>query len=177
MCGKLRLAKTTTYGVNMSAFKPFFVGCIFASVLVGGVHAQGMTSLVCQGSGSVLESKVSNSMEYDQKSHSYTKSTSRSSTGHLPISGSVNVEISGSSVRLKLPHEMVPPMNSEESGWFTLVDTFVGDKEITGTLHLNFANKPKVRVDRMTGQISIANGLEDFSGNCNKIDTNSGPKF
>lgn len=141
------------------------------------INAQVVTALLCQGSGSVLESKVSNGMEYDEKAHSYTKMTSTSTTDHRSFSGSANVEISGSTVRMKLPHEIVPPLNKAQDGWFTLENTFIGDKEITGILHLNVFNKPKVRIDRITGQLSLSSGFQDFNGNCNKVDFSSGPKF
>lgn len=38
-------------------------------------------------------------------------------------------------------------------------------------------NRAKVRIDRMTGQLTVANVFGDFDGTCNKVDTNSGPKF
>jgi hypothetical protein len=140
-------------------------------------YAQNTTALLCQGSGSVLESRVSNGMEYDNKTHSYDKSTNNSTTGRRPFNGAVNVEIAAGSVRMRLPHEITPALNSARDGWFTLNDVFVGEKEITGTLKLNTVNRAKVRIDRMTGQLSLASGFEDFDGACNKVDTNSGPKF
>jgi hypothetical protein len=140
-------------------------------------HAQNTTALLCQGSGSVLESQVSNGMEYDNKTHSYNKSTSSSTTAHRAFSGAANVEISGNGVRMQLPHELVPGINNARDGWFTLDDVFVGEKEITGTLKLNMVNRPKVRIDRMTGQLTLASGLETFNGACNKVDATAGPKF
>ena len=153
------------------------LGVVFASLGVGPAYAQGPTALLCQGSGSVLDSQLANAMEYDNKTHTYTKSTNSSTMVHRPFSGSANVEIAGSTVRMKLPHELVPRISSPQEGWFTLEEVFVGDREITGTLHLNAFNKPKVRIDRMTGQLSLASGFQDFNGNCTKVDTSSGPKF
>ena len=134
-------------------------------------------TLLCQGSGSVLNFQTENGSVYDYKTQSLTKSTSRTTTTHRPFSGSANVEIDGGSVRMKLPHELVPSMSSPQDGWFTLEDPLVGDKEITGTLHLNAFNKPKVNIDRMTGQLSLASGFQDFSANCTKIEASAGPKF
>ncbi|OUL96497.1 hypothetical protein [Paraburkholderia hospita] len=152
---------------------------VFAWVFGGATaaYAQGTTALLCQGSGSVLESRVSNGMEYGDKTHSYNKSTNSSTTGRRPFSGAVNVEIAGNSVRMRLPHEIMPKLNSARDGWFTLDDVFVGEKEITGTLKLNTVNRAKVRIDRTTGQLTLVSGFEDFDGTCNKLDTNSGPKF
>lgn len=158
----------------MKTYKLIFLGLLLISV---GVNAQDATILLCQGSGSVLESKVSNGMEYDEKAHSYTKTTTTSTTDHRSFSGSANVEISGNTVRMKLPHELVPPLNKAQDGWFTLENIFLGDQEITGVLHLNAFNKPKVRIDRITGQLSLSSGFQDFNGGCNKIDYSSGPKF
>lgn len=155
-------------------YKLLFLGLLFISA---GVNAQDTTALLCQGSGSVLESKVSNGIQYDEKAHSYTKTTSTSTTDHRSFSGSANIEISGNSVRIKLPHELVPPLNKAQDGWFTLENTFVGDKEISGVLHLNAFNKPKVHIDRVTGQLSLSSGFQDFNGSCNRIDYSLGPKF
>lgn len=140
-------------------------------------HAQSTTALLCQGSGSVLESQVTNGMEYDDKTHSYNKSTSSSTVTHRSFNGAASVEIAGNSVRIQLPRELVPGINSARDGWFTLADVFAGEKEITGTLRLNAVNKPKVRIDRMTGQLTLASGLETFNGVCDKVDSNAGPKF
>ncbi|CAB3798325.1 hypothetical protein LMG28688_04701 [Paraburkholderia caffeinitolerans] len=161
----------------MIASKVLIAGLAFASIGVQVAHAQSTTALLCQGSGTVLDSQVSNGMVYDEKTHSYTKSTSSSTTSHRPFSGAVNVEIAGGSVRMKLPHDLVPKLNSAQEGWFALENAFVGDREITGILHLNALNKPKVRIDRMTGQLTLASGFEDFSGSCAKVDSTSGPKF
>lgn len=147
---------------------------LFVSI---SANAQDVTTLLCQGAGTVLESKVSNGMEYDEKSRSYTKMNSTSTTDHRAFSGVTNIEISSGTVRMKLPHELVPPINKAQDGWFTLENTFIGDKEITGVLHLNAFNKPKVRIDRITGQLSLASGFQDFNGSCSKIDLNSAPKF
>jgi hypothetical protein len=46
----------------------------------------------------------------------------------------------------------------------------------TGVVHINFANQPKLRIDRMTGKLSMSGGLSDFSADCSAADT-SKPKF
>jgi len=97
--------------------------------------------------------------------HRYNKSTNGSATGHRLFNGSINVEIAANSARMRLPHEVMPGINS------------FGDQEITGTLKLNMVNRAKVRIDRMTGQLTLASGFEDFDGTCKKVETNSGPKF
>lgn len=155
------------------------IAVVVASMFGGATaaYAQSTTALLCQGSGSVLESRVSNGTEYDNQTHSYNKSTNSSTTGRRPFNGAVNVEIAGNSVRMRLPHEIMPGLNSAHDGWFTLNDVFAGEKEITGTLKLNAVNRAKVRIDRLTGQLTLASGFEDFDGTCNKIDPNSGPKF
>ena len=155
------------------------IAVVFVWVFGGATvaYAQSTAALLCQGSGSVLESKVSNGMEYDSKTHSYDRSTNSSTTGRRLFNGAVNVEIAGNSVRMRLPHEITPGLNSARDGWFTLNDVFVGEKEITGTLKLNTINRAKVRIDRMTGQLTLASGFEDFNGACNKVNANSGPKF
>jgi hypothetical protein len=55
---------------------PAVVACTFGGATFA--YAQSTTALLCQGSGSVLESRVSNGMEYDNQTHSYNKSTNSS---------------------------------------------------------------------------------------------------
>jgi hypothetical protein len=47
---------------------------------------------------------------------------------------------------------------------------------MTGVVHINFANQPKLRIDRMTGKLSMSGGLSDFSADCSAADTTK-PKF
>ncbi|WP_146749817.1 hypothetical protein [Paraburkholderia bryophila] len=169
--------KDLQWETPMTVIRPIAVAIALTISGAPVAYAQATTTLLCQGSGSVLESQVSNGMEYDNKTHSYNKSTNSSTTGRRPFNGTANVEIAGGSVRIRVPHEIMPEINSARDGWFTLNEAFVGEREITGTLRLNMVNRAKVRIDRMTGQLTLASGFEDFDATCTKVETNTGPKF
>jgi hypothetical protein len=71
-----------------------------------------------------------------------------------------------------MPNALIPPLNSGgKNGWWPLDRLEVGDAEITGRFTLNFLNKPQVRIDRRTAQISIRGfaGL-GFDGDCETFD-------
>jgi hypothetical protein len=51
-----------------------------------------------------------------------------------------------------------------------LTNAFVGDKEITGSIRFNLANKPKVKITRITGQLLVSSGFGEFDGNQSGLD-------
>lgn len=51
------------------------------------------------------------------------------------------------------------------------------DKEIAGQVSINALNQPKVRIDRMTGDITIAGGFSEFTGKCEATHADDKPKF
>lgn len=139
--------------------------------------AQAATTLSCPGSGSVSQSQTSNSQEYSYKTHSFDKSTSSATTVRRPFSGTVNVEMGEGFVRLKFPADVVPPLSDGRDSWYSLNDAAVGERDIKGHVKFNFANKPDVHIDRVSGQIAIRSGFADFTGNCAVVDPKAAPKF
>lgn len=146
------------------------------SSLIGLTHAQDMT-LACNGSGTVSDVQMTNGQDYNYKTHEFDKSTTSLTTVRKPFSGTATVEMSASTVRLKLPPALVPPLSDGKEAWYTLNDAFIGDKEITGGLKFNMFNKPKVKIDRMTGQLLLTSSFADFNANCVLVDQAAGPKF
>ncbi|KAF0812673.1 hypothetical protein IGB42_02965 [Andreprevotia sp. IGB-42] len=151
---------------------------IAALIVISAGYAQADTTLLtCNGAGWVTDAQTTNSMEYNYKTESYDKSTSSSTIVHKPFSGAATVELAQNSVRLKFPHDLVPPLSDGRDAWYALNDSFVGDKEITGAVKFNLFNKPKVRIDRMTGQLSVISGFGEFNASCAVVDKAAGPKF
>lgn len=130
--------------------------------------AAGKLELMFSGTGTVTAAQTSFENKYDFKTKSYQSGTV-TSTGKKPFTGSGYVEISNGTARIKLPSAMKPPLNSATNGWFAVNDFFMNDTEITGTVKINGLNKPKLRIDRSTGIITIANGLNDFTGTCELV--------
>jgi hypothetical protein len=126
--------------------------------------------LICQGTGVAMSSDTTvgsayanNGVEVQGNSTTY----SRQRTAER-----VTVELEGNVGRIQMPNALIPPLNSGgKNGWWPLDRLVVGDAEITGRFTLNFLNKPQVRIDRRTAQISIRGfaGL-GFDGDCETFD-------
>lgn len=65
---------------------------------------------------------------------------------------------------------MLPPIRGGKDGWFELENLKVTENEITGSAAVNVINSPKVRIDRLTGRISIAGKAGSYSGECQAYD-------
>jgi hypothetical protein len=133
-------------------------------------------NLVCSGSGSVAATQTSLTNQYDPKTKSYSYGTANTSV-RRQFSGSSEVKISGTIARIKLPSHMIPAVSDDDGGWFIITDMMTNEREIIGTLRINMFNKPDLRIDRMTGQISLKSGMGDFSGKCESIEAGAKPKF
>jgi hypothetical protein len=84
----------------------------------------------------------------------------------------VTLQIDGDDGRIRLPEKLIPPLNSggDHQHWWQLNDVIVGENEIRASYRLNGLNKPKLKIDRQTGEISIKGTGQDFSGICDKVD-------
>ncbi len=56
------------------------------------------------------------------------------------------------------------PAHGGEGGWFEMKDLVVGGDEITGTVPINVANHPKLRIDRRSGSIAMDGKVGAFAG-------------
>ncbi len=156
-----------------------------ATLLAAGIAFSGLAhgqdaatdiTLICNGTGSVMATQTTFVNTYDRKSKSHEFGTAQT-TGREQFSGSGNVEISGNFGRIKLPSALMPPIRSDNGGWFNIQDLFMNDREITGVIRINGLNKPKLRIDRTTGSITLSGGLGDFSGQCDAVDKDAKRRF
>lgn len=132
-------------------------------------------TLIYNGSGTVSSNQTSFENKYNWKTKTYETGTS-STLVRKPFTGSGYVEISNGTARIKLPKAMVPLLSGDSEGWFPIEGFFMNANEITGTVRINFLNKPKLRIDRGSGQITLEGGLGDFTGQCDKVDANPAKK-
>ncbi len=82
----------------------------------------------------------------------------------------VNLWLEGEEGSLRMPRSMLPAIRGGEDGWFGLRNVEYSDHEITATITVSFINKPKLRLDRYTGAISISGKSGDYTGQCKKFD-------
>jgi len=103
-----------------------------------------------------------------------TASGSATTTSRSRASAVVDVEIEGDIVRLRLPESMSPMLGGRgDNGWRTLTDVSVDQREISGRFAHNWTNRPRVRINRLTGTIDIQNtnvltGAQGFQGRCER---------
>lgn len=124
------------------------------------------------GGGSVSANQTHLENRYNFKTKK-VESSIVTDSGRKQFNGSGYVEIAGNNARIKLPSPMIPLLSSGHDGWFTVNDLWINEDEITGIIRINALNKPKLRIDRRSGQIAIAGGLSDFSGQCDVMRTDA----
>lgn len=155
----------------------FFKNCLLllsALILVSGAVAQdntGAINLVFTGSGNRLASQSSIENKYNSKTKKF-ESGYAVNTGRQPFNGSGNVEIHAPNFgRIKIPSPMIGLLNNGDDGWFTISNLQISDQEITGAIVINGLNKPKLRIDRNTGFITINGNWSEFTGQCEVVRT------
>lgn len=155
--------------------------CVVAALAAAGLFSSALRAadeplklnLSFNGGGSVLANQTHFENRYNFKTKKL-ESGVVTDTGRKQFNGSGYVEIIGSNARIKLPSPMLPLLSGGNDGWFIISDLWINDNEITGTIRINALNKPKLRIDRRSGQISISGGFSDFSGQCDVV-RNDGP--
>lgn len=137
--------------------------------------AQSLT-LSCNGQGNVVATQSTTVNQYDFKKKE-NKTAIAQTQVRRPFSGNGTVEIASGAGRMRIPEPMIPLlMSGDNNGWFPIEELFIGDREITGIVHINLLSQPKLRIDRMTGKLSLSGGMGDFSADCSAADI-SEPKF
>jgi len=133
--------------------------------------------LVCMGGGTAIKpdsATVSGSQSgsYDYGRGQYNGTTSGTITGTRAqgYTDQVDVELNGSAGKIRLPRVVLPLLRGGEDGWFDLRDIEMSDRTIEAKAAINFMNRPKVHIDRMTGTISIAGKSGTFVGKCQKVE-------
>jgi hypothetical protein len=138
-------------------------------------HAQGPLTgrleLACMGSGSANQVAQASANAWD--SNGNYGGANIVGTRSVGFEDQVNLWIEGAEGRIRMPRSMLPAIRGGEDGWFKLKSVVVNDREITASVAVNPLNNPKVRVDRITGMISLSGKAGDFAGRCRKYDPNT----
>ncbi len=153
-------------GIRMKKF--FALTLLFTSSLALADDPATRLDLVCVGAGSA--NRPSNTYAYAQNNNGGSAWANIVGNRSVPFDDQVNLWVAGSEGRIRMPRTMLPPLHGGEDGWFKINSLKVGENEITGSVGVNFMNKPKLRIDRLTGAISIAGKAGDYSGRCVRYD-------
>jgi len=143
--------------------------CLFAlSIAVSSAGQAESLFLTCVGSGSAT--KHTSSQAFATNSDGKSASGTITSTRDVGFEDQVNVEIVDGAGKIRMPRTMLPTIRGGKDGWFEIEKVKVGEKEITGNAAVSFLNSPKVRIDRVTGNISISGKSGSFAATCRPYD-------
>lgn len=146
--------------------------CAMIVALVStAAHAEpftGQLELACAGGGAA--NKATGTTINAWNSNGDYASAQAHGTRSVGFQDQVNVSITGSEGRIRMPRSMLPAIRGGEDGWFKIRSIEVSDREITGSVAVNPLNNPKLRIDRYTGNISLSGKAGDFSGQCQRYD-------
>ncbi len=168
------------------------LAAIFATSLATGANAEQTLILTCGGGGTAVKPDVavtqgSNDFNGSINYNNGRAPTSFNGTGSYDqttvrmrdknYADQVDVEINGTESRIRLPRTTLPPVHGGTGGWFQLKDVRINDREIDGSAGVNFVNRPKVHIDRVTGTISIHGINGDYIGQCQAVRADTVAKF
>lgn len=124
-------------------------------------------NLICGGQGSANKPTTSNVFDWDDGDSANATVNGTRSVG---FGDEVALWIEGGEGRLRMPGAMLPALRGGDNGWFKLKSIVINDREITASIAVNPLNNPKMRLDRMTGSISLSGKAGDYTGGCQKFD-------
>lgn len=125
-------------------------------------------NLACNGGGYANQFDQSTAQAWNNQGDSATVTMqSRRAQG---FEDEVQLWIEGDEGRIRMPRSMLPLLRGGDNGWFRVTSVEVTENEIRGTVRVNLINNPKLRLDRLTGSISISGKAGDYSGRCIKFD-------
>jgi hypothetical protein len=134
-------------------------------------HAQdsgNRLNLICGGQGAANKPTTSNAYAWDNEGGSANATIN--GTRSVSFGDEVALWIEGGEGRLRMPRIMLPALRGGDNGWFKLKSIVVNEREITASVAVNPLNNPKMRLDRMTGSISLSGKAGDYTGGCEKFD-------
>ena len=148
---------------------------LFALLLAGQAAAPQPIHLICVGAGTAARLTSTYGSVYDNRGNSaWGQVLSQRDT---PFDDQVNIDIGADGTgRIRMPRAMLPVIRGGKDGWFELGSIKMTDYEITAAAQVNFMNRPRVRLDRITGAISISGKAGDYSGECQAYDPAATPR-
>ena len=131
--------------------------------------------LICTGEATVTDSKVSSSSAqvYGQGSSAYgSGSTVTASDRQASAQVIFHLDDGFDDGFIQLPSVMRPPIGGKKKDKFELKNITVTDAEIKAEFRINFINKPKVTISRVTGKMEYKAmaSPKNFSGDCSILD-------
>lgn len=124
--------------------------------------------IICAGSG--YANKIDQSTAQAWNNYGDSANATIQSQSRVGFQDQLQLWIEGDEGRLRMPPSMLPLIRGGEDGWFKLGSIEQTDSEIRATVKVNVINNPKLRLDRLTGTISLSGKAGDYAGRCEKFD-------
>jgi hypothetical protein len=142
---------------------------LLLGIALFGSAAQAETMhLICLGEGSANKPTQRNAYAQDSDGNgAWATVTGQRSQGFVD---QVYVDIDGATGRIQMPPVMLPPIHGGKDGWMDIEKLSVSDREIIGSVGVNFMNSPKLRIDRVSGLLSLAGKAGNFTARCRAYD-------
>ena len=159
---------------------------LLLAVLQASASVASPLNLTCAGGGTANKIAVTNVYGSNNGSGTigtmpYNYSGSGNSTAYSSrqqgFDDQVDIRLFAGDDRIRMPRTMLPPLHGGNGGWFRLKNVVADDRTIDASVAVNFMNNPKVRIDRVTGMISISGKAGDYSGQCQAIPAEAPAKF
>jgi hypothetical protein len=140
-----------------------FFGAVATPALSDSIH------LVCLGAGTGEHSSVVSGFASSSNGTSaWGQAIGIRST---PYEDQVNIDLDDNGGgKIRMPRRLLPPIHGGSDGWFDIKNIHKSDLEITASVGVNFVNQPKLRLDRVSGRISINGKNGDYAGECQPYD-------
>lgn len=131
--------------------------------------------LVCSGGGFSRRTEVDTGYATDNDGNRVQGQIERGVSE--AYDAQVDLWVDGGSGEIRLPRSLLPKFRGGRNGWFRLDKLQMDDREIAAQVAVNFANKPRLLIDRQSGRISIDGKNGRYSGECRKRDPGEGRRF
>ena len=136
------------------------------------VSAQAETlNLQCRGEGSANETRTTMVQVQNNSGGSAWGTAQRQDA--VGFSDQVDFKIDGDQATIRMPRSMLPTFHGGDDGWMKVKHLEISDREITGKVAVNPINSPKLRIDRLTGVLSLNGKAGSFIGDCRAFDPSS----
>lgn len=144
-----------------------FAALLSVAILVQPAHAEHL-NLVCRGNGEASRSSTSSVSSRDADGNVTTGTVSTPYS--VGFSDQVKLEVDGIAGKIRVPRSMLPVFHGGAGGLFDLKNVLVTDRDVTASIAINAVQHPKLRLDRVTGNITIDGKVGHFNGECQPYD-------
>lgn len=144
------------------------LGLLALAIPAGAQETGNRLNLICAGGG--YANKVDQSTAQAWNNYGDSATATIQSQSRVGFEDQSQLWIEGDEGRIRMPSSMLPAIRGGEDGWFKLSSIEVTDSEILATVKVNLINNPKLRLNRLTGSVSLTGKAGNYVGLCQRFD-------